>query len=64
MRYSLFDYYFYTKENEPLFPPGRPKYLKAKGHYRPTTNQDRRHKNLLIKKRRAKNKNNKRSHKK
>lgn len=63
MRYSLFDYYFYTKENEPLFPPGRPKYLKAKGHYRPTTYYDIRCKNLLIQKRRNKKKRNKRSYK-
>ena len=64
MYYSLFDYYFYTKEKESLFPPGRPKYLKTKGHYRPTTYYDIRCKNLLIQKRRNKKKRNKRSHKK
>lgn len=52
---NWFSWYFY-KETEPLTPPGRPKYLKAKGHYRPTTDSDRRHKNLLIKKRRNKKK--------
>lgn len=64
MHYSLFDYYFYTKEKEPLIPPGRPKYLKTKGHYRPTTSQDKRHKKLLIQKHRNKKKRNKRSYKK
>ncbi len=63
MYYSIFNY-FWPKEKEPLTPPGRPKYLKAKGHYRPTTDSDKRHKNLLIQKRRNKKKRNKRSRKK
>lgn len=60
--YSFFDW-LWPKEKEPLTPPGRPKYLKAKGHYRPTTDSDVRHKNLLIQKRRNKKKRNKRSYK-
>lgn len=60
---NWFSWYFY-KETEPLTPPGRPKYLESKGHYRPTTDSDRRHKNLLIRKRRNKKKINKRSRKK
>lgn len=57
----LSSYYFY-KDKEPLIPPGRPGYLNYKGHYRPTTYLDRRHKKLLIQKRRNKKKMNKRRH--
>lgn len=63
--YTFGGWYSYSyKEKEPLIPPGRPRYLNNKGHNRPTTSQDQRHKNLLIRKRRNKKKRNKRSHKK
>lgn len=61
--YSMW-YYFWPKEKEPLVPPGRAKYLNYKCRGRPTTDSDRRHKNLLIQKRRNKKKRNKRSRKK
>lgn len=54
----IIDWYFLPKEEKPLTPPGRHKYLKAKGHYRPTTDSDRRCKNLLIQKRQNKKKKN------
>lgn len=66
---NFHDYYYFTNLmrtdiEQPLTPPGRFKYLESKGHYRPTTDSDKRHKNLLVQKRRNKKKRNKRSHKK